>query len=255
MKQEPVCPSMNQKTILSLFPKRSLVCSKHVNSIGIEFVCTVAIIVNIVVFLFMFFCLHVKKEIIPLSSTVEVQFQEAMKPISSLTSITADQKIDQETVPFPLVEDSIHTLPQVRALPTLTLTQPVKPNNYRVPKKEMTPVLKTGSQEKSVEATASKIEPSAPLISHVFPSQRCSSPQGIYPLAARRRHEQGVVKIALQILSNGQVRQVKLVETSGFDDLDQAAIEAVQQIKCSAVENKNTLVQTSTLVHFELQHH
>ena len=99
-----------------------------------------------------------------------------------------------------------------------------------------------------------KAKPSIPLVSHNFPLQRCSSPKGNYPLAARRRHEQGVAKVALQILSNGQVGQVKIVETSGFVDLDRAAIEAVQQIKCSALKDNDTLVQTTTTVHFELRH-
>lgn len=255
MKQEPICPSLKQKTILSSFPKRTLVFSEHVNSVGIELACTVAVLFNIIVFLLMFFCLHVKKEVFPLSSMVVVQFQEGMKSLSSLDAIAENKTDDLKAVTIPVARSPVNALPAMNALQKISVpTIQDQSSNRNISKNKMAAQSAMGQQKRQDRGMEQKAKSSIPLVSHNFPLQRCSSPESTYPLAARRRHEQGVAKVALQILSNGQVGQVKIVETSGFVDLDQAAIEAVQQIKCSALKDNDTLVQTTTTVHFELRH-
>jgi TonB family protein len=51
----------------------------------------------------------------------------------------------------------------------------------------------------------------------------------VYPSDAGQAQQEGIVKIDLCLLSNGQLKQVKIKESSGFSVLDQAALAAVQE--------------------------
>jgi protein TonB len=48
-----------------------------------------------------------------------------------------------------------------------------------------------------------------------------------YPDSAQLNGEQGTVTVEVQVSSTGQVRKVRLAGSSGFDDLDNAALEGV----------------------------
>lgn len=50
----------------------------------------------------------------------------------------------------------------------------------------------------------------------------------IYPSLARQRGYEGVVVLAVEVLATGVVGSIKLKKTSGYDRLDQAALEAVR---------------------------
>ncbi len=55
------------------------------------------------------------------------------------------------------------------------------------------------------------------------------NPAPAYPQSARRRNEQGTVILRVLVGADGLVRSVEVVETSGFDALDESAIEAVRR--------------------------
>ena len=52
------------------------------------------------------------------------------------------------------------------------------------------------------------------------------SPPPVYPDAAQDRGEQGDVLVEVQVGANGRPRKIRLKQSSGFDDLDSAAIES-----------------------------
>ena len=51
--------------------------------------------------------------------------------------------------------------------------------------------------------------------------------QPAYPDAAQVNGEQGDVALGVEVGANGRVRTVRVLRSSGFDDLDNAAIEGV----------------------------
>ena len=53
--------------------------------------------------------------------------------------------------------------------------------------------------------------------------------QDTYPRRAKRRHWEGEVKISFTILPNGNIVNLKIVETSGKSILDQAALSIFQE--------------------------
>ena len=56
-----------------------------------------------------------------------------------------------------------------------------------------------------------------------------SNPPPAYPLAARRRGIEGTVLIRSEVSASGECLRAELKKTSGFDLLDQAALEAVKK--------------------------
>ena len=76
-----------------------------------------------------------------------------------------------------------------------------------------------------------------------------------YPEASRRRGEQGVVRLELRVDPNGRVVDVRVAETSGFNALDAAAVEAVRDWRFRPAQRAGVPVAGSitTAVHFRLE--
>ena len=55
-----------------------------------------------------------------------------------------------------------------------------------------------------------------------------SNPRPEYPIASRRRHEEGEVRLTITVSADGRPLRVSLAKSSGHSLLDQAAIEAVR---------------------------
>jgi periplasmic protein TonB len=52
-----------------------------------------------------------------------------------------------------------------------------------------------------------------------------------YPSASIRKEEEGLVKVNVCVLANGRVKDVSLIETSGFASLDEAALKVARQYR------------------------
>lgn len=55
------------------------------------------------------------------------------------------------------------------------------------------------------------------------------NPEPIYPVAARRRRQEGMVLLSVRVSSSGQPTSVTLKQTSGYPSLDAAALNAVRE--------------------------
>ena len=73
-----------------------------------------------------------------------------------------------------------------------------------------------------VAGASALAQDAAPRLDTTYPNR-----QPPYPDAAQVNGEQGNVVLSVNVNSSGRVRGVKLVQSSGFDDLDNAAIEGV----------------------------
>jgi protein TonB len=83
-------------------------------------------------------------------------------------------------------------------------------------------------------AAAAPVAPKAPERATVktLPSTqgkgaRITQPE--YPPASRRAGEAGTVTLAAYVLESGKVGEIKIVKSSGFDKLDEAAVKDVQR--------------------------
>src|SRR5262249_13727678 len=110
-----------------------------------------------------------------------------------------------------------------------TSVQPVIP--APVPKLEPAPALVTPNP---VRGDASAPKPgldSTTLLATVgvraHPAYR-KTPEPIYPLAARRRGQQGTVLLSVTVTAQGRAAFVRIKQTSGVPSLDEAAVSAVK---------------------------
>lgn len=81
------------------------------------------------------------------------------------------------------------------------------------------------------------------------------NPKPHYPLASRRMGEQGAVHLQLCVGSRGFVESVRLTQSSGYQNLDRSAIEAVKAWRFSALseasDNGSKCYQLP--IHFQLE--
>lgn len=60
-------------------------------------------------------------------------------------------------------------------------------------------------------------------------AQYLKNPPPLYPTISKRLHEEGTVLLKVLIQSNGQATEVEIKKSSGFERLDQAALEAAKK--------------------------
>jgi len=88
-------------------------------------------------------------------------------------------------------------------------------------------------------------------VDHSYPT-----PQPDYPAAAQTNGEQGDVVVNVFVSSSGKPRKFKILQSSGFADLDNAAAEAAANWRyIPAIEGGDTTSDwTAVKIHFELPH-
>jgi protein TonB len=80
-----------------------------------------------------------------------------------------------------------------------------------------------------VAAPAAPAASSDPVEGGDLSSQVLSARPPVYPLDARRRREQGTVKLLVLVGPDGRVSDIALAASSGSDSLDRAALGAVKR--------------------------
>ena len=158
-----------------------------------------------------------------------------------------EPKIDME--PPKLQGMLIAPEPKIAPPPPKAEPEPVKPQ----PTPKQPPLKKTAPKQKTPPpvAKASAAAPTPALTKPVTRSTPASSAKTaepstqlpsadaaglnnkapVYPMLSRKRKEQGTVWMLLLVSKDGLVTELKLKKTSGFDRLDQAALQAVKKWK------------------------
>lgn len=70
------------------------------------------------------------------------------------------------------------------------------------------------------------------------------NPKPTYPTVSRKMGEEGTVYLSVYILSSGLVQEVKIKKSSGYQRLDQAAIQAVQKWQYVPARKNNIAINT-----------
>lgn len=94
----------------------------------------------------------------------------------------------------------------------------------------------TGKSEESQTETGAVEQASAtstgseePLVESRYDIRSLNNPKPSYPLAARRRGMEGRVILHAYVRENGQCAEVRLQQSSGYELLDAAALQAVRR--------------------------
>lgn len=135
----------------------------------------------------------------------------------SLAPVLAPKASSEPPRPMPVKTQpaAAKTSPRPEARPS----QPVRPPAH------------TASQSVATSQTASSIAAPPPRLTPVVslrPSFVTPPPAPRYPSVARRRNQQGIVRVEVQLDERGQQQKLTLTGSSGVASLDQAALDAVK---------------------------
>ena len=98
-------------------------------------------------------------------------------------------------------------------------------------------------------ATANKAAESEP----VFDAAYLNNPAPFYPAAAKRKSIQGKVLIDVVVKTDGTAAQVQIARSSGYGDLDEAAIDAIKQWRFIPAKSKGQAIQANVIVPIEFK--
>lgn len=73
-------------------------------------------------------------------------------------------------------------------------------------------------------------EESSPVVYYTHMIEDIIARSVVYPEEARSAQQEGIVKIDLRLLPNGRLKNVRIKESSGYRLLDEAALNAVQEV-------------------------
>lgn len=96
--------------------------------------------------------------------------------------------------------------------------------------------------------------PPAPVTPPSFVAAYLDNPPPAYPASSKRFGETGTVTLRVQVGANGRAESVEVAQSSGFERLDRAALDAVRRWKFLPARQGDQAVAASVLVplNFEL---
>jgi TonB family protein len=100
--------------------------------------------------------------------------------------------------------------------------------------------------EKATAARAAESEP-------VFDANYLNNPAPSYPSVAKRRGIQGKVLLSVVVKVDGNPASVSISRSSGSNDLDEAALDAVRQWKFIPARSKGKFVEADVIVPVEFK--
>lgn len=150
--------------------------------------------------------------------------------------------------PAPVKTAEVPKTPAIKPTPAVKPSQPapkeaIKPANSPAPTPaadialgpQSTPAQTTPSlapQEPS-KAAPTKLDPVSSEVSppRVDARYASSNPRPVYPSMARRLGQEGTVVLEVIVATDGSAKSVRIQESSGFELLDQAALQAISRWK------------------------
>jgi len=222
-----------------------------------------------------------------LSGEVESKFAEnteISEPVDSPRSISSDIDLSQESVikAFPLktiaepevrvdakkklktIEGpflkvaKVHTLQKVFSKPVMekkkSPEQQVKPSQRQesVPIQQVSIAPKLPAQEEVRalvgSAHSTEEEQLSRKVANVTPAGFIHLPKPLYPRIARRRAQEGIVRLSVTIDMQGKASAISVLESSGHTRLDESAIKALEKAKFYPAKKGEQLITTTKKV-------
>lgn len=150
-----------------------------------------------------------------------------------------ETKIIEEVAPPPPPEAPPPPPPPEMKAPPPPFIPPVEVNVQQPP-----PVQNTISNATSVKPTTTDLAPPAPPAPPAAPVAKASGPSRVaavadfstcakpeWPKASLRNEETGTVTLSFLIGTDGRVADSKIVKSSGFRDLDKAAVSGISKCR------------------------
>lgn len=157
--------------------------------------------------------------------TLEIEIKSEPLPVA--VTVAMKPAVVPETLP-PLIESS----PTAEMKPAVAVeSKVVPPEKSEAVENDQPQVPPIASESKTATASVkiAATEPLAPEMDGEKPANYFLNPKPLYPVEARRRREEGVVVLSVQVSREGLPEGVQIVQSSRFQLLDEAAVKAVKQ--------------------------
>lgn len=169
-------------------------------------------------------------------SSVDLSFAETEDETAAVQpalASTPEEPVPDEPSPPPAPERPPESEPPKELPPELDALKLPDPAPERPPLK--TPVVEPPKEEPRKEPPRPPVTASAPAPAVAPRQARVDAPprprksiKPDYPKGARLRGEQGDVQLEIEVTASGAVGEVKVVSSSGYPELDEAAVRAVK---------------------------
>lgn len=212
-------------------------------------------------------CLLANRAAIPPTSapgekSVQMVFETHASAPPPPAAVPAPQPVANNTPPMPMDDTPPPVAPPpvplaTETLPDVPLFKPLPPRQVQAHKHTMPPMqhgakpAPTGEHAPTANTQPQAVAPDGALAVHNAPAPasaehaakggsvtalRCTPPQTHYPAMARRLHEEGEAVVEVSLAATGAVQAVKLVQSTGYDDLDAQALTAARALRCTPPE-------------------
>ena len=153
--------------------------------------------------------------------------------------IVSAPEIEAANIPAPVVAKAVEipkTLPpplppeiEPAALAVAEDLTPIKNQKLEVAPPIPAPAVELETKTVSLPIQVESVSPPATVLDGGVPADYLLNPKPVYPLASRRRREEGVVVLAVQLDREGVPGRIQIMQSSKFQMLDEAAVRAVNQ--------------------------
>ncbi|MBN3069584.1 energy transducer TonB [Pectobacterium brasiliense] len=167
--------------------------------------------------------------------------------------------VEEQKTPPPPVKKEVHQPP----VKPVVKPQPVRPKTTAErqpaarPVSEPSPITPEATPGPLMTASKGNLMQNSPGAQpKQVASVGCVVPQPDYPRRAKRLQQEGNVLVRLVISPEGRLIRHDIARSSGYDALDQAAIEAVAQARCTPYRENGQAITVMTIqpVNFRLTH-
>jgi periplasmic protein TonB len=157
---------------------------------------------------------------LPCNSEVEISLVAAPTPQVAPVVKPLPVEIPKPILPPPIIVPKPEPMAKPVAKPVVQTVVPPKPVAPVI-----LPPVKTGdgsSPEIGLEKTTQMADAGVKAEPNYL-----KNPEPLYPAAARRRHQEGLVLLSVRVTAQGHAEKVEVKQSSGFPLLDEAALTAV----------------------------
>jgi protein TonB len=155
--------------------------------------------------------------------------------------------VPEQITPPPATPDKPEPVEQVRPIePRIVAPDPVVvvPQPAPIP---VATVRELPPEPVTVAAPAAPAAPSpatpAPITPPDASAASLKNPAPRYPIESRRKREEGTVRLRVVITADGRVKTISVAKSSGFERLDEAALDTVRKWKFKPGEQSGVAVE------------
>ncbi|MBY0407539.1 MAG: TonB family protein [Rickettsiales bacterium] len=123
------------------------------------------------------------------------------------------------------------------------------------PRKEMAAPKMAPKMALLAPAAAARQAVIAPVTPASFIGAAVNNPAPVYPEAARKRNEEGRVLLSVFVRENGEAGEVRLASSSGYAQLDEAALAAVKAWRFAPAKRDEQVIASWVNVPVSFQLH